>query len=195
MRQTIPDLSNGYDDEAESFIANRSSTIGVSIVRSWAQSLPAETKILEIGCGSGIPITKTLIQEGLEVCAVDASPKLVSAFRHNFPDTPVVCEAAERLHFIDRRFDAVLAWGLIFLLTAEVQKTVIQNIGNVLNGGGRFLFTSPREAVTWTDIRTGRESVSLGAWEYQSLLASASLSLIAEYDDEGANHYFEAEKV
>jgi SAM-dependent methyltransferase len=194
VRQTIPDLSNGYDDEAENFIANRSSTIGVSIVRSWAQSFPAETKVLEIGCGDGIPITKTLIQEGLDVYAVDASPKLVSAFRNNFPDTPVICEAAERLHFIDQRFDAVLAWGLMFLLTAEVQKTVIQNIGNVLNGGGRFLFTSPREAVSWTDIRTGRESVSLGAFEYQSLLSSASLSLLAEYDDEGSNHYYEAEK-
>ena len=190
----MPDLSNGYNDEAESFIANRSSTIGISIVRSWAKSLPAETKVLEIGCGDGIPITKTLIQEGLNVYAVDASPKLVSAFRNNFPDTPVVCEAAEQLHSIDRQFGAALAWGLMFLLTAETQKIVIQNIANVLNRGGRFLFTSPREAVTWIDIRTGRKSVSLGAFEYQSLLSSASLSLIAEYDDEGSNHYFEAEK-
>ena len=190
----MPDLSNGYNDEAESFITNRSSTIGVSIVRSWAQSLRAETKVLEIGCGDGIPITRTLIQEGLDVYAVDASPRLVSAFRKNFPDTPVRCEAAEQLHIIDQRFDAALAWGVMFLLTAEKQKTVIQNISNVLTSGGRFLFTSPREAVTWIDIRTGRESMSLGAFEYQTLLSSVSLSLTAEYDDEGSNHYFEAEK-
>jgi SAM-dependent methyltransferase len=190
----MPDLSNGYDDQAEIFIASRSPTTGVSTVRFWAQSFPAKTKVLEIGCGNGIPITKTLIQEGLDVYAVDASPKLVSAFRNNFPNTHVIFEAAERLHFIDQRFGAALAWGLMFLLTAEPQKIVIQNIGNVLNRGGRFLFTSPREAVTWIDIRTGRKSVSLGAFEYQSLLSSASLSLIAEYDDEGSNHYFEAEK-
>jgi len=191
----MSDLSNGYNEEAESFIASRSSsTIGVSVVRSWAQSFPAGTRILEIGCGGGIPITQTLIHEGLDVYAVDASPQMVSAFRHNFPGTPVICEAAEQLHNIDRRFDAAIAWGLMFLLTPEVQKTVIQNIGNVLNRGGRFLFTSPKEAVTWNDIRTGRKSVSLGASEYQSLLSSANLSLTAEYDDEGFNHYFEAEK-
>ena len=190
----MTDLSNGYDDEAESFIASRSSTIGVSTVRSWAQSLSAGTRILEIGCGDGIPITKTLIEAGLDVYAVDASPKMVSAFRCNFPNTPVICEAAERLHNIDRRFDAAIAWGLMFLLMPEMQKTIIHNIGNVLNYGGRFLFTSPKEAVTWTDIRTGRESVSLGAFEYQSLLASASLSLITQYEDEGSNHYYEAEK-
>jgi SAM-dependent methyltransferase len=190
----MSDLSNGYNDEAESFIANRSSTIGVSVVRSWAQSLPTGTSVLEIGCGDGIPITRTLIHEGLDVYAVDASPKMVSAFRHNFPDTPVICEAAEQLHSIDRRFNAAIAWGLMFLLTREVQKNVIQNIGDVLNRGGRFLFTSQREVVTWTDIRTGRESVSLGTFEYQSLLSSANLSLTSEFDDEGSNHYFEAEK-
>ena len=188
------DLSNGYDDEMEGFIASRSPIIGVSIVRSWAQSLPAGGSVLEIGCGNGIPITRTLIDEGLNVLAVDASSKMVSAFRENFPDTPVLCEAAEQLQDLDQRFDAAIAWGLLFLLAPETQKTVIHNIGNALNSGGRFLFTSPKEAIIWTDIRTGRQSLSLGASEYQSLLSAANLSLAAEYGDEGSNHYFEAEK-
>lgn len=190
----ISDLSNGYDDESEAFIASRSPTIGVSIVRSWAQSLPAGTSVLEIGCGDGNPITRTLILEGLNVHAVDASPKMVAAFRKNFPDTPVICKAAEHLSDFNQKFDAALAWGLLFLLTPQSQKTVIHNIGTALNHGGRFLFTSPQKAVTWTDIRTGRKSISLGASKYKSLLSSANLSLIAEYDDEGSNHYFEAEK-
>ncbi len=192
--QPMSDLSNGYDEESEGFIANRSPTLGVAIVRSWARSLPAGSTVLEIGCGDGEPITRTLIQEGLSVHAVDASPKMVSAFRNNFPDTPVMCEAAERLHDLDERFDAALAWGLLFLLTPEAQKIVVCNVGNALNTGGRFLFTSPKEAVTWIDVRTGHESVSLGAFEYKSLLSAANMSLIAEYDDEGSNHYFEAEK-
>jgi SAM-dependent methyltransferase len=190
----VQDLSNGYDEESEGFIAARSPIIGVSIVRSWAQSFPAGTWVLDIGCGDGNPITRTLLHEGLKVYAVDASPKMVAAFRRNFPDTPVVCQAAEHLHGLDQKFDAALAWGLIFLLKPEAQKTVIHNISGALNRGGRFLFTSPKEAVTWTDIRTGRKSESLGASMYQSLLSSATLSLIAEYDDEGSNHYFEAEK-
>ena len=190
----MSDLSNGYDEESESFIASRSPTIGVSIVRSWARSLRAGAKVLEIGCGDGNPITRTLIHEGLNVHAVDASPKMVSAFRKSFPDTPVICEAVEHLSDLNQKFDAAIAWGLLFLLTPETQKTALHNVGNALNRGGRFLFTTPKEAVTWTDIRTGRKSVSLGASKYQSLLSAANLSLIAEYDDEGSNHYFEAEK-
>jgi SAM-dependent methyltransferase len=190
----MSDLSNGYDDESESFIAGRSPTIGVSTVRSWAQSLRAGTTVLEIGCGDGNPITWTLLDEGLNVYAVDASPKMVAAFRRNFPGIPVICEAAEHLRDLNQKFDAALAWGLLFLLAPETQQTVLHNICNALNPGGRFLFTSPKEAVTWTDIRTGRKSISLGAAMYQSLLSAENMSLIAEYDDEGANHYFEAEK-
>lgn len=191
----MSDLSNGYDDEAESFIASRSPTIGVAVVRSWARSLAAGARVLEIGCGDGIPVTQALLGEGLNVHAVDASPNMVRAFRRNFPDTLVTCEAAEQLHGFDGQFDAAIAWGLMFLLTPETQKIVIHNVGEVLKRGGRFLFTSPKEAVTWIDITTGRRSESLGAFEYQSLLSSAKLSLVAEYDDdEGANHYFEAAK-
>lgn len=190
----MPDLSNGYDDESESFIANRSATIGVSVVCTWVRSLPAGTRILELGCGDGIPITQTLLREGLNVYAVDASPKMVSAFRKNFLDTPVRCEAAEQLSITVQKFDAALAWGLMFLLTPETQRMVIQNISTILNCGGKFLFTSPREAVTWTDVRTGRKSVSLGSSKYQFLLSSVGMSLIAEYDDEGSNHYYEAKK-
>ena len=82
----------------------------------------------------------------------------------------------------------------MFLLTPRIQQIVIKKVSQILKSGGKFLFTSPREAVTWTDVRTERQSVSLGASEYQLLLSSVGLSLIAEYDDEGANHYYDVKK-
>lgn len=188
------DLSSGYDNHAETFIRIRSPEVGVSRVREWARSLPTGARILEIGCGSGIPITRVLIDEGLDVSAVDASPKMVSAFKKNFPDIPVICEAAERLKGFDQPFDGAIAWGLMFLLTPEAQKTVIWNIGNSLNKGGRFLFTSPEKALTWNDSVTDQESASLGAAEYENLLSLAGFDLTAEYEDEGENHYYDAKK-
>lgn len=188
------DLSNGYDHHAETFIRIRSSEVGVSTVRAWARSLPARARILEIGCGSGIPITHALISEGLDVSAVDASPKMVSAFQKNFADIPVICEAAERLKGFDEPFDAAIAWGLVFLLASEAQEAAIRSIGNSLKKGGRFLFTSPEKPLVWNDSVTDRKSVSLGAVEYEKLLSLAGFDLTAEYDDEGQNHYYDAMK-
>ena len=46
--------------------------------------------------------------------------------------------------------------------------------------------------VGWADLSTGRKSVSLGRDAYLGLVEDAGLTLVAEHDDEGENHYYEA---
>src|SRR5262245_48461534 len=128
------DKSNGYEDIAAIFIRSRGRAvngIGTSAVRRWAQAFPPNTTILDMGCGTGIPVTKTLMEEGMKVYAIDASPSMVKTFRENFPGVPVACEAVEDSLFFNRVFDAIISWGLLFLLTEEVQKLVIQKSASV----------------------------------------------------------------
>jgi SAM-dependent methyltransferase len=127
----------------------------------------------------------------LEVYGVDAAPSFVEAFRHNLPNTPVICEAVQESRFFDRTFDGVLAWGLMFLLSPEDQRRLIQRIAEILVPGGRLLFTSVAKPAVWNDAMTGLESRSLGAEEYRRQLSAVGLSLIGEYEDEGQNHYFD----
>jgi SAM-dependent methyltransferase len=131
-----------------------------------------------------------LIEEGLTVHGIDASPTLIAAFRERFPNAIAKCEAIEDSNFFGRTFDAVISSGMMFLLSPDTQSAVIRKIANVLNSGGRFLFTSPREAVNWTDKLTGRKSVSLGLARYREMLQGSGLLLVGEQIDEGANHYY-----
>jgi SAM-dependent methyltransferase len=190
------DRSNGYERVAAEFLSGRgsagSAAIGTGRVREWARGLPRGAAVLDAGCGSGLPITSVLVSEGLDVFAIDASPSLVEAFRRNLPGIPVACESVEDSPFFHRTFDAVLAWGLMFLLQADQQRRFIDRIAGILVPGGRLLFTSPREPAVWNDIMTGLESRSLGAVEYRRALAAAGLNVISESEDEGQNHYFEA---
>jgi len=192
------DPSNGYESVAAEFLAGRgrapSTAIGARLVREWARRLPRGAAVIDVGCRSGLPITKVLVSEGLNVYAIDAAPSLVEAFRHNFPTTPVVCESVENSLFFNRMFDAVLAWGLIFLLQPEAQRSLIRSMADILVPGGRLLFTSPAEPVVWNDAMTGLESRSLGAPEYRRLLSAGDISVSSEYEDEGQNHYFDSFK-
>ena len=193
----MTDRSNGYEGVAVEFLAGRgrapSTAVGVGAVRDWARTLPPGATVLDVGCGSGLPITKVLVDEGLNVYAIDASPTLVQAFRNNFPDIPVACEAVEDSLFFGRMFDGVIAWGLIFLLDAEEQRRLIRRVAATLVPGGRLLFTSSAgtEPLVWNDAMTGLESRSLGAAEYRSELSSVGLSVIQEYEDEGQSHYYD----
>lgn len=149
---------------------------------------------MDLGCGSGSPLTEVLVAEGLHVFGVDASPSLVQAFQRNLPGTAVACEAVQDSRFFDRTFDGVFAWGLMFLLPSEDQRRLIQRIAGTLVSGGRFLFTSPRQPVAWNDAMTGLESRSLGAQEYRRQLETVGFSLVDEFEDEGGNYYFDVRR-
>src|SRR2546425_13095607 len=92
--------SNSYEEVASVFITGRgrnSSGVGASVVAGWSQTLPGGGTVLDLGCGTGVPISQVLIEHGLKGYGVDASPTIVAAFRARFPGVPVAWAAAEEL--------------------------------------------------------------------------------------------------
>ena len=189
------DPSNGYESVASEFVARREQFgIGVATIRAWARSLSPGASILDLGCGHGAPISAALMDDGFDVYGVDSSPTLTAMFRNRFPRAHVACEAVEASSFFGRKFDAIVAVGLMFLLPADAQGRLIRRVAETLNASGRFLFTAPAETCVWKDILTGQQSLSLGTKSYKDLLSDAGLVLVDEYLDEGENHYYDSRK-
>jgi SAM-dependent methyltransferase len=187
------DKSNGYEEIAPDYISGRGqnpSGIGVSVVAEWSKALPQGASVLDLGCGPGVPISKALIDRGFNVHGVDASPTMVAAFRRRFPNAPVECAAVEYSDFFGKTFDAVVAWGLFFLLDQPSQLSLLQKVSRALKSGGQFLFTAPSQICTWLDGMTDSRSFGLGHAAYEKALESVSMSLIGTQMDEGENHYY-----
>ena len=109
------DESNGYESIAEIYIKGRGRAvngIGSSTARVWARTFNKDSIILDLGCGTGIPVTKILLEAGLNAYGVDASLKMVESFRQNFPYVPVACESVERSLGAEQYRDLVSASGL-----------------------------------------------------------------------------------
>ncbi len=150
--------------------------------------------MLDLGCGSGVPIAFELGKLGFFVAGIDASPTLIAEFHRQLPNALWAFEAVEDSAFFERRFDGILAVGLIFLLPEDLQRAVITKVGNALATDGKFLFTAPYQRCEWLDLLTGQKSVSLGTDEYALALHRAGLTLTESYVDEGENHYFSSRK-
>ena len=189
------DNSNGYEAIADEFARARTRSIGPATVRKWAKLLKPGASILDIGCGNGVPIAEALLQEGFAVYGVDGSETLVRMARERFPEVTIECSSVEDSSFFSRTFDAVVAWGLIFILPAETQRGLIGKVGGVLNRPGHFLFTAPRQACSWVDCMTGLPSVSLGHETYTRELARHGLQLVGDDEDEGGNYYYFAARL
>jgi hypothetical protein len=119
---------------------------------------------------------------------------MVAAFRANFPTVPIECAAVEESDFFGRTFDGVVAWGLFFLLDAQVQRRLVTKVAAVLPSGGKFLFTAPSQICSWSDLMTRRTSISLGYDAYRKALEAEGISLIGTNFDEAENHYYWAQK-
>lgn len=187
------DASHGYESVAERFAATRS-TIGASTVRAWARTLPPGSSVLDLGCGSGHPISQALVDAGVAVWGIDASPAMVAAFRRRLPAMHVACESVGSSDLFGRTFEGAVAVGLVFLLGPREQRDLFERVASALGPGGRFLFTAPTQTASWADVLTGRVSSSLGREAYLAALDDAGFDLVAEHDDEGGNHYYDAVK-
>jgi len=115
--------------------------------------------VLDPGSGHGLPLSRTLLEDGFVIHAIDASPGMVAAFQRYLPQARVTCEPAENSGFFGRQFDGILAWGLVFLLDEAAQRRLIRRAARAWNPGGRFLFTAPAQPCTWPDAMTGQAGV------------------------------------
>jgi SAM-dependent methyltransferase len=190
------DSAEAYEINALDFLRSRDkSEIGVSAVEGWSQTLRRGASILELGCGSGYPITRVLQDAGFEVSAVDSSPTLVAEFRKRFPIIPVQCAKIQESDFFGRTYDAAIAVGLLFLLPETDQVRLFNRLAGILAPSGRFLFTAPLQECEWKGLTTGILCRSLGRHRYETCWSEAGFRIRATFTDTGGNHYYDLERI
>ena len=190
------DSADAYEAHAHEFLRGRDvSLIGTQVVEQWSRALPNGATIIELASGGGYPITRVLQAAGLQIWAIDSSPTLVAEFQSRFPSIPVQCARVQESNFFGRHYQAAIAIGLIFLLLEQEQAELISRVSEILEPGGRFLFTAPLQIGTWKDMNTAIESWSLGQARYEELLRNVGLHVVAKYKDVGKNNYYDVEKI
>lgn len=190
------DVGRFYEMQALRYLDDRDrSRVGVELIEHWARSLPFGTPIVEIACGGGYPITQVLVDSGLAIWAIDTSPTLLRQFRLRFPTIPTQCASALDSTYFGRTFEAVISIGLVSFLHEDQQLALLDRVSEILEPGGRFLFTAPIEMGTWRDVTTGLECWSLGRIGYTRALERLGFRMIRTHVDEGENNYYDAEKI
>ena len=74
-----------YDQIVSWHAANRGDSVGVAEVEAFVRPLRRGSRVLDVGCGTGAPVTRLMVGRGLEVCGIDSSARMMAAFRANFP--------------------------------------------------------------------------------------------------------------
>jgi SAM-dependent methyltransferase len=191
-----------YDLIAGWYSTDRGRRVGVAEALAVAATLPAGSRILDVGCGNGVPITGALVDAGYRVAGLDSSAGMLARFLANLPGTPAVRGDARRCPFAGGVFDAAISWGLIFHLPRGDQARVFASVSRVLKPGAPFLFTAAeREGDDSADdpgITGTMNGVIFHYYavpSYRALAAEHGLELVGVHDDPGVSTYYLTRKI
>lgn len=128
------------------------------VARNYYNKNRPETKILDIGCGTG-SITWYLAREGFSTFALDGSETAVVKARKRIFDERlkadiIVCDAGS-VPYQDEYFDAIIDSALICCNTSKGIKTILKECYRILKAGGK-IFSTGLFKVGMTGYGTGQ---------------------------------------
>ena len=183
-----------YDLIADWYWTDRGRTVGVTEALAVAATLRAGSRILDLGCGNGVPITEALVEAGCRVVGLDSSIGMLAHFRNTLSGIPVVRGDARHCPFLDGGFDAAISWGMMFHLPRSGQAAVLASIARVLKPGAPFLFTAAEidgaDDAGITGMMNGVTFHYYAVPSYRTLLAEHGFTLVDVHDDPGVSTYF-----
>lgn len=136
--------------------------------------------VLDLGCGSGEPIGRYLIETGRPVTGIDSSPAMIALCRARFPNGDWRV-ADMRALALGRTFDGLLAWDSFFHLGRDEQRRMFARFAAHAAPGAALMFTSgPAEGVAIGDFQgEPLHHASLDPEEYRRLLADNGFTIVA----------------
>lgn len=143
--------------------------------------------VLDVGCGTGEPILRFLVERQFQVTGVDASAAMIALAPGRFPEARLMVGDMRELA-LDESYDAAILWHSLFHLQPDDQRAMFATLARLLNPGGVLMFTSGIEfGETWSDNGgVMLYHASLDLQEYRSLLAANSFEVVQLAVDDAA---------
>lgn len=125
---------------------------GANKYQPWLDELcdrvPAGGTVLDLGCGSGLPVARELVAAGYRVTGVDISGTQVERARQLVAGAEFVHADAAAVRFPPASFDAVVCLYALIHMPLDDQPALLARIAGWLRPGGWFLGTTGEHA--WT---------------------------------------------
>lgn len=109
------------------------------IATQWViDRLSPGARVLDVGCGTGVPTAGMMVESGLDVVGIDVSAEMLRIARFNVPSARFVAMDLQEIDSSLGDFDAAVAFfSLIMLRRADIPAAV-HRIRSIVRPGGYF---------------------------------------------------------
>ena len=130
---------DGYNRCSTAYAKVRNQEIEPSLSLLTDTLMNKDAKILDIGCGNGIPVSKIL--SSYKVTGIDISKKQIAQARSKVPNAQFICTDIMEFDFKHSYWDAIVSYFTIFHLRKNEQLQLFDKMAKGLRLGGYFLLT------------------------------------------------------
>ena len=104
------------------------------------ERLTPSSKVLDVGCGAGIPVARHLA-ETFSLTGIDISSNMIALAKKNVPTAKFVIADVMETEFPAGSFDAIVSFYAIFHIPRQEHLNLFRRFAQWLRPGGLLLFT------------------------------------------------------
>jgi cyclopropane fatty-acyl-phospholipid synthase-like methyltransferase len=134
-------VKQGFNKIAEEYDVTRDQTENDTYLDKLDSLLNLHSRILDIGCGAGLPVDRYFVDKGHTLTGIDISEKMIELARSHVPEADYKVEDMSDLPMGEYDVDAVISFYAIFHIPRETHQELLHTINSFLAQGGYLLIT------------------------------------------------------
>ena len=136
----------GWDDYARTTRAERDISSEYPMLKIFSGLLPKNSKILDVGCGSGKPITKYFFDKGFSVLGFDISPLQAKKARLNLGHAKIFVADIKTHEFEDNAYEGIICLHSIEHVERIWHGVIFKKMYSALKPGGLLLISIQKDS-------------------------------------------------
>jgi len=147
-------LQNSYDRIADewqrNFVHDARVDKTLGYVDRVLNGLPPHSQVLDLGCGTGNPIARYIIDRGFHIVGVDQSQEMLAIAKRMIPEAELIHADMVDVR-LNGKFAAAIVWDSAFHVRREHHAAIYRSVAEALEPGGRMLLSVGGEGAESVD--------------------------------------------
>ncbi|MGY5873227.1 MAG: methyltransferase domain-containing protein [Candidatus Thorarchaeota archaeon] len=138
-------VREGYDKIASKYYQDRDLFKNKREIDDFVAHLPEDAVVLDIGCGGGIPVLKTLVEKGYTVKGIDFSEVMLEIAKKNVPEAELIHGDIMKADFEEGSLEGVISTYALIHIHRNHHPALYLKIYKWLKQDGVMLVSTSKE--------------------------------------------------
>ena len=132
-------VRRGYDRIAKRYHKQRDVYKSNALLRKFSKLVPKGSKVIDLGCGAGVPVAKFLANKGYKVVGIDFAEGMVKLAKKNVPEARFIKIDITKMKFGHNSFDGAVSFYALIHISREKHSEIYKSLHLILKPGSIIL--------------------------------------------------------